>query len=46
MPKKKIIQNDEPVHARPHRNMVSINILNYVTLLSIDFFFTESQSGI
>lgn len=23
MPKKKIIQHDEPVNARPHRNMVS-----------------------
>lgn len=46
MPKKKIIQHDEPVHARPHRNMVSINLLNCVALLSTDFFITESQSGI
>jgi len=32
------INYEEPIPKRPHRNMVSVYLLNYVTLLSIGFF--------
>lgn len=47
MPKKKNINYEEPISERPHRNMVSVYLPNYVTLLSIGFFFfIESKSSI
>jgi len=39
MPKKKVILRDEPVPARPHRNMVSIDLLNpNMTLFQLVFY--------